>query len=427
MAQLEQIIDELRRGGKRQAAPFSKSPPKADPKKPGRKSGPEHGAHHRRQVPETIDEIHEAKLPEQSPCCGRPIEQTDTQQQYQVEIPTRPIHRQFKVQIGRCCGCGRRVQGRHELQTSDALGACASQLGANAQALAATMNKELGLSHGKIARFFRSVFGIRISRGGSCHAMHRVARRCEPAQQSIIEQVRRSDHVVPDETGWRIGGNQAWLHVAATKDAAAYLIDRQRGYEASAKLLGEDFAGMMTCDGWAPYRRFWRATIQTCLGHLLRRCHEMLATATGGAVVFPRKVKSILQEALGARDGPAEQRARLADELQRRIQKLIEPIKHHPANERLARHLWERRGELLVFLRHDHVDATNWRAEQAIRPAVVNRKVWGGNRTEGGAAAQSTLMTVLQTLKLRAIEPLQWMSGMLRAPRSARPILVPQA
>ena len=31
------------------------------------------------------------------------------------------------------------------------------------------------------------------------------------------------------------------------------------------------------------------------------------------------------------------------------------------------------------------VQATNWPAEQAIRPAVVNRKVWGGNRTEAGA------------------------------------------
>jgi hypothetical protein len=34
------------------------------------------------------------------------------------------------------------------------------------------------------------------------------------------------------------------------------------------------------------------------------------------------------------------------------------------------------------------VDATNWRAEQGIRPAVVNRKVCGGNRSDRGTAAQ---------------------------------------
>ncbi|TWU32264.1 hypothetical protein Poly41_57490 [Novipirellula artificiosorum] len=32
------------------------------------------------------------------------------------------------------------------------------------------------------------------------------------------------------------------------------------------------------------------------------------------------------------------------------------------------------------FLRYPGADATNWRGEQAIRPSVVNRKVWGGKR-----------------------------------------------
>ena len=49
------------------------------------------------------------------------------------------------------------------------------------------------------------------------------------------------------------------------------------------------------------------------------------------------------------------------------------------------------------FLIQPGVEATNWRAEQAIRPAVVNRKVWGGNRTLHGADAQSILMSVLRT------------------------------
>ena len=50
------------------------------------------------------------------------------------------------------------------------------------------------------------------------------------------------------------------------------------------------------------------------------------------------------------------------------------------------------------------MDATNWRAEQAIRPAVVNRKVWGGNRTEVGASAQSIVMSVFRTCQQRGRE-----------------------
>ena len=44
-------LEALARGAKRQAAPFSKGPPKSDPKPPGRKSGEDYGTHHRRALP----------------------------------------------------------------------------------------------------------------------------------------------------------------------------------------------------------------------------------------------------------------------------------------------------------------------------------------------------------------------------------------
>ncbi|MBI4587436.1 MAG: hypothetical protein HY725_01240, partial [Candidatus Rokubacteria bacterium] len=52
----------------------------------------------------------------------------------------RPHVTRFDVALGRCRHCRRRVQGRHPRQTSDALGAAASQLGPRALALAADLN-----------------------------------------------------------------------------------------------------------------------------------------------------------------------------------------------------------------------------------------------------------------------------------------------
>src|SRR5262245_4603041 len=49
------------------------------------------------------------------------------------------------------------------------------------------------------------------------------------------------------------------------------------------------------------------------------------------------------------------------------------------------------------FLRQPGLDATNWRAELAIRFRVILRKVWGGSRTWAGARAQSVLMSVWRT------------------------------
>ena len=431
LAALEALVEQLRRGGKRQAAPFSKGPPKADPKKPGRKAGDDYGIKARRAVPPRADETHRAPLPAACPACGSAdVEHTDTAHQYQAEIPRAVIYRVFDIHVGRCRSCGRRVQGRHPLQTSDALGGAASQLGPDAQAAAAHLNKSAGLSHGKVASFFKDLFGIGLSRSGSCQAVLRAGRRCRGNYDAIVRGVRSSDRAVPDETGWRVGGLGAWLHAVATPHAVAYLVDPRRGYEASEKLLGEDYAGTLTHDGWAPYGRFWRAGHQLCLAHLLRRCRQLLEAATRGAVLFPRKVKTILKEALSVRDDrdagrPSARRAAArADGLQGRMDRLLRPVKVDRANERFARHLWANRRHLFTFLRHRAVDATNWRAEQALRPAVVNRKVWGGNRTWAGARAQSVLMSILQTAKLQGRDSMQFLSQLLCAPADQRPLLI---
>ena len=70
-------------------------------------------------------------------------------------------------------------------------------------------------------------------------------------------------------------------------------------------------------------------------------------------------------------------------------------------NRRLAQHILKHAMHWFWFLFDPTIAATNYRAEQAIRPAVVNRKVWGGNRTWFGAACQSILMSVLRTCEQR--------------------------
>jgi transposase len=424
-------LEAMARGAKRQAAPFSKGPPKSNPKPPGRKSGEDYGTHHRRAVPPRIDQVLEAPLPGQCPYCGGEVFQTEVVQQYQTEIPREVINRQFNVHVGECRCCHRRVQGRHRLQTSDALGAAASQIGPDAQALAVQLNKEAGLSHGKVSRFFQAAFGLELSRSAACRVMLRAARRCEPAYQAILQRVRQSASVVPDETGWRIGGLLAWLHVAVGADATAYLVHRRRGYDGAVELIGADYEGFMTHDGWSPYMQFILAVHQTCLGHLLRRAHELEESAAGYGGQFPRQVKAILKEALTVRDRrdagelTAPQAVEHAQVLSGQMLDLVIPPRVNADNDRFAKHLYNLQDSLFSFLQFDGIDATNYRAEQAIRPATANRKVWGGNRTDVGAKAQSILMSVIRTTTQRGIETIQFISSTLTACFGGQPQIVP--
>ena len=74
-----------------------------------------------------------------------------------------------------------------------------------------------------------------------------------------------------------------WLRAFATPDTTVYTIQPGRGYEESAAILGDDFAGVLVRDGWPPYRRFRHALPQTCLAHLLRRCRPLISDQHDGA------------------------------------------------------------------------------------------------------------------------------------------------
>jgi transposase len=428
-------LDQAQRQSRRQAAPFSKGPPKPHPKRPGRKSGEAHGRHGHRLPPSpaAIDEVLEVPLPDACPQCGGPARETGVATQYQTEIPRRPLIRRFNVHVGCCCGCGRRVQGRHSLQTSDALGAAAAQIGPDAQAAVVVLNKTFGLSHIKVAAVFHALFGITLTRGASAQIVLRAAGRLGPASREVHQEIKSSPGLTPDETGWRVAGQPAWLHAWVAARATGYAIDPHRKADVLERRIGIDWAGTMVHDGFASYDRFRAAIHQQCLGHVLRRVRELEAKATRGAVHYPRKLIALFTEAIHLRNRyqkgevSAAQLRRARPEFDRRLRDLAWPAREVPAYETLSAHLWRHLDEWFTFLSHPEIEPTNWEGEQAIRPAVVNRKVWGGNRTWVGARAQEVLMSVLETCKRAERSGLEFVSQTLRAfgnPRLPRPILL---
>ena len=427
---LKRELDAVRRAAKRQAAPFSKGAPTPQPRRAGRRRGRRHGRHGHRLPPLQIDETIDVPLPDACPRCGGGLTEIRVATQIQEDLPVvRPHVRRFDVHIGDCDHCGRRVQGRHSLQTSDALGAASTQLGPHAVALIVLLNKQLGLSHGKVAALLRTWFGLHVTASAVTHALHRAARQAAPSYDALREQVRGSPVVSPDETSWKVAGDLWWLWAFATATTVVYAIQAGRGFAEAAEVLGEDFAGVLVRDGWAPYRQFDQAGHQTCLAHIIRRCREIADAHP--RTRWPQHVKAILQDALAVRDrrvrgeisahGAAVARGHLIT----RVVDLIAAPGSVADCRRLAAHLTTELDALFGFLFDPTLDATNWRAEHAIRPAVVNRKVSGGNRSARGADTQQILCSVLQTARLRDLDPREVLVDLLRAPQpTVSPALV---
>jgi transposase len=423
---LSAALEEARRAGKRQAAPFRKPKRVEKPKKPGRKPGGQYGEHARRVAPEhaPINEQHDAPLPPECPRCGSADLEEDEpiSEQFQTEIVCRTVRRRFTIHRGHCRDCGTPVRGRHLLQTSMATGAAGEQLGPQVHALMSVLNKRMGLSHGKIAWMFEKVFGLKIGRSTSARSGLRTARRLAAAYRQIRDDVRAAEEVTPDETGWRVGGGKAWLHAFATARTTCYEIDPTRSGDVAERLLGLDWSGRLVHDGWSVYDRFFQAIHQQCNAHLLNRCRELLEVARRGAARFPLGVKGLLQRGLAVRDRFAEGEISphglcvSAGRLTAQMERIVAGRFTHPGNRRLANFLKEHLREVFAYLRYPGMAATNYRGEQSIRPAVVNRKVWGGNRTWLGASAQSVVMSVIGTCILRNIAPLAFLIQALTSP-----------
>ncbi len=231
-----------------------------------------------------------------------------------------------------------------------------------------------------------------------------------------------------DETSWNVAAQLQWLWVVVSEQVTVCDILPGRGFVQAASLVGADFDGWLTHDGWAVYYKFLKAGHQSCVGHLIRRCRDMAAVATPAAARFPLRVKALLEEGLALRDRYHRREISLhglwtaTGRLEGKLDRLLRRPYRDPANRRLAKHLVHERPYLFTFLYCPGLDATNNRAERAIRALISARKNWGGNRTQAGAHAQAVLTSLLQTAKQQGKRPFDVIVQLLCS-RELRPIL----
>ena len=262
--------------------------------------------------------------------------------------------RRFDIEVGHCSQCQRRVQGRHALQTSDALGAAGAQLGPGVVALVVELHTEMGVPLAKVAHVLRTTFGLQVTPGGLSHLLHRTARDAAPTYTALCEQVRNSPVVTPDETGWRVAAISHWLWAFVTPETTVYAICPGRGFDDATTVLGADFAGVLVRDGWVSYRCYRAALHQSCLNHLLRRCKELQEDHPDS--LWAGQVQAVLQTGLAVRDrcndgelsehGLASVRGRLVA----RLGRLIDAPPPLDDTERFARHLATEFAAVFLFV-----------------------------------------------------------------------------
>jgi hypothetical protein len=413
IAALEAKVEELARPGRRQAAPFSKGARVEDPKRPGRKPG--RGMFKRREAP-APEQLSEPPIeipvgPPACPACGGELAFDRIEEASITDLPEiiRPRVRLFRVAVHRCTGCGATARGRHPELAADQRGATAHRLGPRLLAAAHHAHYRLGVPVRKLPELFRALTGACLTQGAITRdALRRAAGAIGAKYAELCDSVRDSPWCHTDDTGWREGGSARWLMTFVTDTATVYQVRRRHRNEEVRERIPADYEGTMISDRGTTYDAAELSAIkrQVCLAHVLRSISEVTEAKAGRAKAFGSELKASLRGALELwherRAGPpfvgyAE-----------RVRRAKSDVTWHLRDRRLADRDNQRlldglgrchdEGSLLRFLDDSSIEPTNNRAERALRPAVIARKVSHCTKNARGTRAFEAWTSVLTTL-----------------------------
>ena len=262
------------------------------------------------------------------------------------------------------------------------------------------------------------LFGVRISQGTLAAMVARGAARLSGLALHIRDEVARAGVKHMDETGIRVRGRLAWLHVACTRLLSHFRLGAGRGD------VMADATGIAVHDCWKPYFRIPGTTPALCAAHVLR---ELQAVAGSDGEKWAERMARHLQRTIHAVNlaGGGKLRQPLSDLIGRRYDSLVaEGVAFHESlaplvsagtrgqkrrrpGHNLALRLRDRRDAMLRFTRNPAVPATNNEAERALRPMKVQQKISGSFRSEAGARNHAVLRTVLDTARRQGWNLLQ--------------------
>jgi transposase len=393
-------------------------PPRTAPRPPRRKRAPAQN-HGRRRLPPT--QVRHQALDHCPHCQTRLYGASIARTRQVLDLPDpRPVEViEYRLLKRYCPSC---EQWREPRANFDGLVLGRSHYGSRILALVAWLRTCLRLPLRQIQTYLQQIHGLQLSLGAISRMLQRVAAQGERAAEEIKAQLRQSPVLYMDETSWRQDGQNGYVWVMTNAAGAAYFeYHKSRAGAVARALSGAHYAGTLCSDFYAAYNEH-ACRHQRCWAHLLRDLKKLEEEAgpqqpevgawVGDVVRLYRRGVAMDER---APPGSAQQREALAAQLRGAAHELGRKWAREPghAAHALCQRLLRHEGELFEFVRQAEVEATNNRAERAIRPLAVARKISGGSRSARGSTAGMRLQTLFSTWVGRGLNPVAECEHML--------------
>jgi len=289
------------------------------------------------------------------------------------------------------------------------------RIGVRIASLVVYLRTKLRLPVRHIQEYLQTQHQLRLSSGEIVELTHTVRRALQPEMNALLAEVQASTVAHADETGWREDGQNGyvWAFLSQTPRPVHYFVYHQtRANRIPQGVLGLHFAGHLVSDFYGAYNVI-RGPHQRCWVHLLRDLHALKEAhaATAEVLDWVKGVRQLYDEGqtwLTVHRTPTEAEcAAKYDNLLGRVCTLGEQyalVADHPCRV-LAKRLLRHQDELFQFVRKPGVPADNNRAERALRPLVIMRKISGGSRSPEGSKTRLTLFSLVSTWVARGLNP----------------------
>lgn len=344
-------------------------------------------------------------LPEQCPQCRShnisPCRDTEEHTQEDIVI-IRPVKTLFVKQRGYCRDCGESFfpLGKDERPKG--------YIGPVAVAVAGYLRYVIKIPFDGVRKILGGLWGLEITPAALVGFDKKLAAAGQPCYAQIADRIRFSTGINVDETSWPRGPVMEWLWTFTNPDCAFFKIAPSRAGSVPASVLGEHYGGVLGSDCFSAYNTLEALAKQKCLTHYERAAKnlEKFYPQDQPANLFAVCLKDIFKRARQAkRDWLAdiigdEKANQMGKDFEEELDQLLElPLDNHDA-ENLRKRLMTHKDENFTFLRFKEIDPDNNRAERALRPSVVMRKITYGNNSETGARNHEILMSLVETSKL---------------------------
>jgi transposase len=181
------------------------------------------------------------------------------------------------------CACGRVHRGAFPAEV-----AAGVQYGPGVKALAVYLTQHHMLPLERSGQLMADLYGLPIANATILGMIQEAEERLSPTTARIAEAIVCAPVAGADETGLRVAGKLHWLHTAVTEALTWMGVHGRRGQAAFAEFgLLPRFTGILSHDGWAPYRDL-SCEHALCNAHHLRELtfvHEVCGQPWAGHMI----------------------------------------------------------------------------------------------------------------------------------------------